>query len=271
MVCWAGAEVCKGCGNPLVASAQQNYGYAYAHGAPSFASDGDASNKRKGLAIASLVLGILSLPTLGLLGVGALLGITLGIFALMRAKREPSEYGGQGLAIGGIVASVLSLTLAVPIGIVAAIAIPNLLAARRAANEGSAIYNLRKLVEAESTFQATRGNGQFGSMLELQDAHLVEPVLAGGLKNSYRFRVTNLGETFEVTASPLQYPSGGTRSFYFSSSDNVIHAADKRGLSADIYDPPLAEFRTRRSINGSPSSIDDDGDTDSSTPGRMRN
>ena len=67
---------------------------------------------RQGLAIASLVIGILSLPTLGCLGVGAVLSIVLGIMALVRAGRDPREYGGRGFAIGGIVASAISLVVA---------------------------------------------------------------------------------------------------------------------------------------------------------------
>ena len=62
---------------------------------------------RQGLAIASLVIGILSVPTLGCLGVGAVLSIVLGITALVRAGRDPREYGGRGFAIGGIVASAI--------------------------------------------------------------------------------------------------------------------------------------------------------------------
>ena len=249
MVCWAGAEVCKGCGNPLMGSSQQNYGYAYADGAPSFASDGDASNKRKGLAVASLVLGIISLPTLGVLGVGALAGVGLGVIALMRAKRQPLEYGGRGLAIGGIVTSVLSLVLAVPIGIVAAIAVPNLLAARRSANEASAIHSMRRLIEAEQTFISTVGAGErFGNMNELREADLIDEKLAGGFVNDYHFTLTVLDGSFAVSASPVKYPADGTRSFYLSSEEMIIRAADKRGLAADAYDPPLPEFRTRGGV-----------------------
>ena len=52
------------------------------------------------------------------------------------------------------------LIVVVIIGIIAAIAIPNLLAARRAANEGSAIASLRTLHGAQSTYFATHGNGR---------------------------------------------------------------------------------------------------------------
>lgn len=250
MVCWAGAEVCKGCGSSFMGSAQQNYGYAYAQGAPSFAQQGGGqTNKRKGIAVASLVLGIISLPTLGVLGVGALLGIALGVIALLRAKRQPLEYGGQGLAIGGIVTSVLSLVLAVPIGIIAAVAIPNLLAARRSANEASAISTMRRLIEAEQTFNATVGAGErYGNMVELRQSDLIDEKLARGFHNDYHFTLTVLDGSFAVSASPVKYPADGTRSFYLSSDEMIIRAADKRGRAADADDPPLPEFRTRGGV-----------------------
>ena len=53
------------------------------------------------------------------------------------------------------------LIVVVIIGIIAAIAIPNLLAARRSANEGSAISSLRTLHGAQMTYAATNGNGNF--------------------------------------------------------------------------------------------------------------
>jgi len=97
---------------------------------------------KKGLAVASLVIGIIDIFTLGLLGVGAIAGITLSIVALSKAKRNPREYGGQSLATAGLVMSIISAVLIVPHGIVMAIAIPNLLASRRAANEGASIGSL---------------------------------------------------------------------------------------------------------------------------------
>jgi hypothetical protein len=64
------------------------------------------SQPQQGLAITSLVLGILSM-TLGLCCYfGILTGptaVVLGIIALVQIKNDPSKYGGKGLAIGGIV------------------------------------------------------------------------------------------------------------------------------------------------------------------------
>jgi len=54
---------------------------------------------RKGLAITSPVLGIISIPTFGLLGVGAIAAIVLCAIALNRIRKEPAVYGGKGMAI----------------------------------------------------------------------------------------------------------------------------------------------------------------------------
>ena len=69
------------------------------------------------------------------------------------------------------------LIVVVIIGIIAAIAIPNLLAARRSANEGSAISALRTLHGAEMTYASTQGNGNFGTAAELLGASLIDSAL----------------------------------------------------------------------------------------------
>ena len=54
--------------------------------------------------------------------------------------------------------SLIELLIVVAIiGIIAAIAIPNLLASRRAANEGSAQSSLRTIHSSQATYQATTG------------------------------------------------------------------------------------------------------------------
>ena len=118
-----------------------------------------AGGERKGWAVASLVLGLLSLPTLGILGIGALLGIIFGIVALVKASQEPAVYGGKGLAISGIVASALSFVMIPFIGIIAAIAIPSLLRARVSANEAATIGDLRAVISAEMAYGVSNGGG----------------------------------------------------------------------------------------------------------------
>jgi prepilin-type N-terminal cleavage/methylation domain-containing protein len=97
--------------------------------------------------------------------------------------------------------SLIELLIVVAIiGIIAAIAIPNLLASRRAANEGSAESSLRTTNSAEATYQATAGNGQYGTLANLGSQSLVDSVLATGTKSGYTFAATPNGST-----SPAQY------------------------------------------------------------------
>jgi len=83
------------------------------------------------------------------------------------------------------------LIVVVIIGIIAAIAIPNLLASQRAANESSAISSLRTLHGAQSTYQSTSGMGEYATLLDdLQNANLIDTTLASGSKSGYLFDVT---------------------------------------------------------------------------------
>ena len=118
--------------------------------------------------------------------------------------------------------SLIELLIVVAIiGIIAAIAIPNLLASRRAANEGSAQSSIRTVHSAEATYQSTAGNGAFGDMAALLGQGLVDPVLGAGAKSGYNFTVlgvSGVGATAEFGAHAMpQTTSGagqtGTRRF----------------------------------------------------------
>jgi prepilin-type N-terminal cleavage/methylation domain-containing protein len=98
----------------------------------------------------------------------------------------------------------LMIVIAV-IAIIAAIAIPNLLAARLNANEDSAIATLRNLISCQSQFQCMAkadgnmdGTGEYGCFLELSGAGdvrrnpLVGPIRTAVLSGGFR-RVTDGG------------------------------------------------------------------------------
>src|SRR5205809_6078747 len=92
------------------------------------------------------------------------------------------------------------------IGIIAAIAVPNLLASRRAANEGSAQQSMRTMASAEATYRATAGSGNYGPVSYLVAQNLVDSVLGGGTKSGYAF-TTDTAPTadpnvFVVAAAP---------------------------------------------------------------------
>src|SRR5918911_849734 len=84
------AEYCKACGALLHQIATN-----HAQANDVYNSWNQVDGQKKGLAIFSLVLGILSFFTFGLLGVGAITGIILAAIALGRVKREPWKYGGH--------------------------------------------------------------------------------------------------------------------------------------------------------------------------------
>ncbi len=83
------------------------------------------------------------------------------------------------------------LIVVVIIGIIAAIAIPNLLAARRSANEGSAVSAMRTLHGAQMTYASTYGNGEYAPLIVNLGGTtgLIDAVLASGTKSGYTFVV----------------------------------------------------------------------------------
>ena len=234
---WSDVENCKACGTPL----NQGYGTVPPAGAY-YSSSPQSEGDQKGLAIAGLVVGILSFMTFGLLGVGAIVGIVLSAKAMGRVKREPWRYGGRGMAIAGLVLSITSLTSTFGFGMVMAIAIPNLMASYRAANEASAMASLRIISQAEATYQATAA--KFGTLEELAANGLIDPKLGSGFKNGYAFTVkldSENPEGFEVTGVPETYGKTGVRSFYIDETF-VIRAGDNFGGPSTKMDEPLESY-----------------------------
>jgi type II secretory pathway pseudopilin PulG len=219
---------------------QGDYNQAGYQGAPYGYAPYQGQAPKTGLAIASMVTGIISLMACGLLGLGSITGLILGIVALKKTNKFPQEYGGKGFAVAGIVLSVVSFFY---IGIVAAIAIPNLLASRRAANESAALRTLSLLSRAQETYRATEGNGHYGTLQELAAARLIDDKLArGGSLYRYVFEVKANGMTYEALATPAKDGDTSGRSFYLSSEEDFIRAAHKGGLAANSYDPPLKQY-----------------------------
>jgi prepilin-type N-terminal cleavage/methylation domain-containing protein len=114
--------------------------------------------------------------------------------------------------------SLIELLIVVTIiGIIAAIAIPSLLASRRAANEGSAQSSLRTIHSAQVTYQATAGFGTYApDLTALQTQRLIDTVLGSSNKSGYHFEIVEESGTgalavFGVYAFPLT-TSGSTQS-----------------------------------------------------------
>jgi hypothetical protein len=204
--------------------------------------------RRKGLAVASLIMGILSVVLCSLFLVGPIVGIVLGILALNKANKQPQEYEGKGLAIAGIVLSAVSI---VSSGVIAAIAIPNLLRSQQAAREMAAMREVQTIGTAQLQYSVTKGKGKFANLRTLGQEGLIDPILASGQKGGYIFTTepvtgSNAPSMYDVTARPVKAGTFGTgrRSFY---SNETFIVYDEDG-----GEPPQATPQDRVPKNGTP-------------------
>lgn len=141
------------------------------------------------------------------------------------------------------------------IGVISAIAVPNLISSRRSANEASAISTMRLLFSAQSTYRATAGSGSFGDFGSLQTAGLIDSVVGGSdttAKSGYLFTTDQISgvsfPAFDATAEPKIYSgllATGSRS-YFVNETGVLYYA----LSGTA--PTCAADDTRAVTGGAP-------------------
>ena len=116
------------------------------------------------------------------------------------------------------------------IAILAAIAIPNLLQSRIAANESSAVGSLRTINSAEATYRSR--NTAYGNLAALGGASLVDPSLSSGTKSGYTFAAAPVtGDTansYLATATPVSAGTSGVRHF-FTDESGVLYADNGTG------------------------------------------
>ena len=108
--------------------------------------------KTSGLAVTSLVLGILGVFTCGLT---ALFGLILGIIAMVRVKNSGGKLSGNGLALAGIIVSTIFLFM---IPIFAAMLLPALAAAKQKAQTINCVNNEKQLALAVRIYSGDNGN-----------------------------------------------------------------------------------------------------------------
>jgi type IV pilus assembly protein PilA len=169
-----------------------------------------------GKAIASLICGVFFF-----MFPASIAAVVLGHLSLSEIKKSAGRIQGQGLATAGLVLGYLGLAF-VPLLIIAAIAIPNLLRARITANEAAAVASVRDIVAAELDYnQAHPEIGFTCDLNELNSTGKIDSDVASGTKYGYKFYLRNcsLGEsgtqvqTYELIARPLRYNQTGVRSF----------------------------------------------------------
>jgi type II secretory pathway pseudopilin PulG len=138
--------------------------------------------------------------------------------------------------------------------IIAAIAIPNLLRSRMAANEASAVGSLRTINTAEVTYATSYPSEGFSANLAslggaapcttaaIATACLIDEVLSvTGIKSGYTFTAPGTGAiprvAYTATAVPTLVGSSGQRAF-FSDQSGVIRY-DTTGAGATAGSPAL--------------------------------
>lgn len=128
------------------------------------------------------------------------------------------------------------------IAIIAAIAIPNLVAARKHGNEASAIGSLRTIVSSQAIFKERSTGNVFGALSDLGNAGLIDDRLSSGLKQGYTFGVipdTNNPEyLFTAFAEPAIPQNTGDRSFFVDQTGVIRFSIDPLVL-ADVNSTPI--------------------------------
>ena len=126
--------------------------------------------------------------------------------------------------------------------IIAAIAIPNLLRSKMAANEASAVGTLRTINTASVAYSTTYGNyppalASLGpsSSPTSSTADLIDAAVAGGTKSGYGFTFTSASnyQQYSIVASPLTPGTTGQRYFYTDQSGVIRVNLTQHATSTD--------------------------------------
>ena len=144
--------------------------------------------------------------------------------------------------------------------IIAAIAIPNLLRSRIAANQASAVGSLRTINSAEINYSTTYGVGYSSTLGDLgppasgnpaaTNAGLIDSVLSGGLATANTsmksgYKLTYVSGTpdasgriyvYSITATPISVGTTGTNYYY---TDETAVIRQNSTVAAGSTDSPL--------------------------------
>jgi hypothetical protein len=127
----------------------------------------ETQKKTAGIAVVSLVLGILGLTCLG--PFGAIPAVVCGHVGLSRIRKSDGVLQGDGLALAGMIIGYVGIGLmVVMIPLYAAIAIPSFVRARQTAQLNSCVNNMRQLDGATRQW-AIENNATTGTSVTAED------------------------------------------------------------------------------------------------------
>jgi type IV pilus assembly protein PilA len=231
-----GSRFCAICGNAVLEPPAMPPQGAAPSAAPfSAVPPPIVAQETSGKAVASLVCGIIGIFPF------SLVAVILGHISLSQIRKSAGRLKGRGVAIAGLVLGYLGLAAIPFILIIAAIAIPNLLRAKIAANEASAVGNVRNIVSAEINYQSV--HPQAGFTCNLSDlSELLDPGVVSGQKHGYAFALQGCtadkeGDPpshFQVTASPVTYNQTGVRAF--CADESGVTKSDNTGSAQGCVD-----------------------------------
>jgi len=122
------------------------------------------------------------------------------------------------------------------IAIIAAIAIPNLLESKKAANEAAAISALRTISSAEELYNTRYSS--YATLAQMSSRNLVDSVLAaatttGSGKSGYYFEVDTSvsGAAWTTIARPTDWGTTGERNFRIDQTGVIYYNTDDGGTT----------------------------------------
>jgi prepilin-type N-terminal cleavage/methylation domain-containing protein len=146
------------------------------------------------------------------------------------------------------------LVVVIIIGIIAAIAIPSLLASRRSAQEAAAISALRTISSANATYQATVGGGtNYGHLSVLDDTAnggLIDTTLASGIKGGYTYTMTGPTATAPAAAYCVAATNGDAAFREFAIATDGVIKTNVGSVASGAAPTCAADFTTTGAVLG---------------------
>jgi type IV pilus assembly protein PilA len=206
------------------------------------------AQETSGMAVASLIFGLLFFffPA-------AVAAVILGHISNSQIRKSAGRLKGAGMSLAGMILGYVGIAFIPIILIIAAIAIPNLLRARMAANEAAAVHNLRNIATAAVNYQSAYntyppglsalGPPVNGQAPDADGAGLIDGMLMRGSESGYEFiyqPVSSHGDKvfdgFDLTANPINPGTTGNRHFHV---DETLVITVERDKPAGRDSPPL--------------------------------
>mgnify|MGYP003572140273 CR=1 FL=1 len=129
------------------------------------------------------------------------------------------------------------------IAIIAAIAIPNLIEARKSGNETAAIGSIKTISSSQALFRESDkegdGNLDYGTVTELSSAKLIDQILGSGTKQGYLFQVSYSSLSSEflwyAVANPSLPTTTGDR-YFCGTQEGVVYYTSSGTLALNTTD-----------------------------------